>query len=100
MTGRPTITEQWRWRFVLMWIILFSLAVAYAVGETHNFARNNHRTVVENRNTITYLCLVARSLDPTVTRAIKVAPGQDLKAKLTALHLVLTETAPCEDVEG
>jgi hypothetical protein len=56
------ITEPWRWRFVLFWIILFTAAVAYALKETHDNASTNHKALCAFRTDLVQRNETIRSL--------------------------------------
>lgn len=46
MTEEPNnnmvITEEWRWRLLALWLLIFTLITAYSLFEVHLLANDNH----------------------------------------------------------
>lgn len=80
--------------------MLAAIAILLAwFGYNERNAATAQRMQLEQQTT--YLCAVARSLDPIVLAASKspgLTPAQ--RQQFRAAHIILSQTEPCQEVEG
>lgn len=79
---------------ILVAITLYLAWQGWATREAEIAQRNR----VEEQTI--YLCTVAQALDPIALRASKVASDPIWRSEFLSLHIVLSETDPCQEVEG
>lgn len=90
-----------RMAFIQAFLLVFAIATAIGVGAILTVIALQARTEAhKQRAQIIYLCSVARVLDAPILRAAYITPDEVLRTQFLAAHVVLSQTKPCEEVEG